>query len=124
LPFLASIKVEGGGGKMLDLTQEEKKVILFLLVMAFLGLGINFLLKVNCRIQKIAKPQAEKVKLNVNIATFEELTAAKLINKKLAQEIINYRNVHGPFRSINDLDAVKGVGEYRLQKLKELIFVE
>jgi len=109
---------------MLDLTQEEKKVILFLLVMAFLGLGINFLLKVNCRIQKIAKPQAEKVKLNVNIATFEELTAAKLINKKLAQEIINYRNVHGPFRSINDLDAVKGVGEYRLQKLKELIFVE
>ncbi|MFH1199423.1 MAG: helix-hairpin-helix domain-containing protein [Candidatus Omnitrophota bacterium] len=109
---------------MFDLTQEEKKVILFLLVMAFLGLGINFLIKFNCRIQRIAKPQAEKVKLNVNIVTFEELTAAKLINKRLAQGIIDYRNTNGPFRSIDDLDAVKGVGEYRLQKLKELLFAE
>lgn len=109
---------------MFNLTQEEKKVILFLALVGFLGLGINLSLKINSSVKRIIVPLVEKVKLNINIVTFEELIATKRISKKLAQSIIDYRNINGPFRGLEGLREVKGVGEYRLEKLKEFIFVE
>ncbi len=109
---------------MLNFTQEEKKVILFLVLVGFLGLGVNLCLKINSSVKRITIPLAEKVKLNINIATFEELTATKQISKKLARSIIDYRDTSGLFKSLEGLKEVRGVGEYRFEKLKELVFVE
>jgi competence protein ComEA len=38
-----------------------------------------------------------------------------------AQKIIDYRQQHGVFASVEELDAVPGIGPARLAQLKELV---
>ncbi len=38
-----------------------------------------------------------------------------------AQTILDYRTEHGPFRSVDDLDAVPGIGPTRVEQLRELV---
>lgn len=49
--------------------------------------------------------------VNVNTASKEDLEALKEIGPVKAQAIVDYRREHGPFRSLDDLDKVKGVGK-------------
>jgi competence protein ComEA len=49
--------------------------------------------------------------LNLNTATRDELIALPGIGPAKAQAIIEYRNQHGPFRTIDELRKVKGIGE-------------
>ena len=50
--------------------------------------------------------------------------AAHGIGEVLAQRIVDYREAHGPFRSVDELIAVEGIGEGKLEKLRELVTVE
>jgi competence protein ComEA len=38
-----------------------------------------------------------------------------------AQRILDYRDEHGAFRSVDELDAVPGIGPARLEQLRELV---
>ncbi|MAY74778.1 MAG: hypothetical protein CMJ31_08730 [Phycisphaerae bacterium] len=49
--------------------------------------------------------------INVNLATAKELEALPRIGPVLAQRIVDHRNANGPFRSVRDMTAVKGIGE-------------
>jgi competence protein ComEA len=50
-------------------------------------------------------------KINLNTATAEELThAVKGIGHKRALAIVQYRQHHGPYKTITDLAAVRGIG--------------
>ena len=40
------------------------------------------------------------------------------IGEKLSVKIIKYRNTYGKFRSIDDLQNVKGIGSKTVEKLK------
>ncbi|NPV27181.1 MAG: hypothetical protein HPY81_06990 [Firmicutes bacterium] len=63
-------------------------------------------------------------KVNLNTATAAELDARLPgVGPTLAQRIVDYRNQHGKFRSIEDLKNVSGIGEKRFQELKDLITV-
>jgi len=48
--------------------------------------------------------------VNINTATKEELTTLKGVGEKRAQEIINYRTKNGPFKTVDDLQKVPGIG--------------
>lgn len=48
--------------------------------------------------------------IDINTATAEQLMTLKGIGKKKAQAIIQYRDTHHGFRSIEELDNVKGIG--------------
>jgi len=61
--------------------------------------------------------------LDLNAAGVEELTALPGIGPALAERIVAFREEHGPFRRIEDLMRVRGVGEKSFQKLKDLITV-
>ena len=56
--------------------------------------------------------------INLNTATKEELVALPGIGPAKAQAIIDYRNTHGQFKSIEELKDVKGIGAKRYEKLK------
>lgn len=57
--------------------------------------------------------------VDINTAGPEELQRLAGIGPALARRIIDYREEHGPFRSVEDLLAVKGIGEATLEKFRE-----
>jgi len=59
--------------------------------------------------------------LDLNSATAEQLDALPGIGPTTAQKIVDFRQAHGPFRSVADLDAVPGIGQGRIAQLKGLV---
>jgi competence protein ComEA len=62
-------------------------------------------------------------KIDINRAEPWLLEALPGIGEVTAQAIMDYRNENGPFRSIEDLLKVKGIGEGTLDKIKDFITV-
>ncbi len=62
--------------------------------------------------------------ININNADLEKLTQLPGIGVVLAGRIIDYRNEHGPFGSLDELTNVKGIGEKTLEKLRDYAYVE
>lgn len=59
--------------------------------------------------------------VNINTANKDELTVLPKIGPVTAERIIHYRQDYGPFKSIDDLIKVKGIGPKTLDKIKERI---
>lgn len=59
--------------------------------------------------------------LSINKATLEEFTKLPGIGEAKAQDIINYREANGEFKSIEDLKNISGIGESIFAKIKDLI---
>jgi competence protein ComEA len=62
-------------------------------------------------------------KVNLNRAEGWLLEALPEIGEERAEAIIDYRLEHGPFRSINELTKVSGIGTKTLEQVKHLICV-
>lgn len=56
--------------------------------------------------------------VNINTATKEELTSLKGVGEKRAQEIINYRTKNGPFKTVDDLEKVPGIGPGIMKQIR------
>lgn len=56
------------------------------------------------------------VTIHLNQATLQQLQQLKGVGEKKAQAIIEYREQHGPFKQIEELKKVKGIGESTLLK--------
>ena len=57
--------------------------------------------------------------VNINTADAETISAElKGIGLSKAEAIVAYRTKHGPFRSVDDLSLVKGIGEKTVNKLR------
>jgi competence protein ComEA len=62
-------------------------------------------------------------KVNINTATADELDTLPGVGATTARRILDYRAAHGPFKSIEDIQQVTGIGDATYQKLKDLITV-
>ncbi len=60
---------------------------------------------------------------NLNTAGVEELGTLPRVGPVLAQRIVDWRKEHGPFTSVEELDAVDGVGPKMLETLLPLVSV-
>ena len=56
--------------------------------------------------------------VNINTATKEELTSLKGVGENRALEIINYRTKNGPFKTVDDLDKVPGIGPGIMKQIR------
>jgi competence protein ComEA len=61
--------------------------------------------------------------LNINRATAVQLTGLPGIGPVLADRIVAYRTVHGPFAKVDDLLEVQGIGASKLADLRSLVAV-
>jgi competence protein ComEA len=62
-------------------------------------------------------------KINLNTAGVEELGTLPRVGPVLAQRIVDWRKQHGRFQSVDELDAVDGVGPKLLEALLPLVRV-
>lgn len=73
------------------------------------------------REQAAASPAAPL--LNLNAASLAELEKLPGVGPATAARIVEYRQKSGPFRRIEDLMNVRGIGEKTFLRLKPLITV-
>lgn len=59
--------------------------------------------------------------VHLNSATLEQLDALPGVGPVTAQKILDYRREHGAFGSVDELDAVSGIGPARLDELREVV---
>jgi competence protein ComEA len=62
-------------------------------------------------------------RVRVNAATAAELETLPGIGPVLAERIVAYRQDHGPFRTVEDLLDVPGIGESKLASLRDRVIV-
>lgn len=66
----------------------------------------------------------KKTTLPLNKATKKELETLTGIGPTIALRIVEYRNLHGPFNSIDELINIKGIGTKKLATLRSEITVK
>ena len=71
--------------------------------------------------KQITVSQPTEGKININTATIAELDTLPGIGPAYAQRIIDYRNAHGGFKSIEEVKNVKGIRDKTFLKFKDQI---
>ena len=59
--------------------------------------------------------------LDLNAATAAQLTCAPGIGPALAERIVTERTAHGPFREVQELERVRGIGPHLVQRLATVL---
>jgi competence protein ComEA len=68
--------------------------------------------------QPAAKPAAATTLVNINTASAADFEALPNIGAKTAARIVEYRQKNGPFKKVEELMNVRGLGEKNFIKLK------
>lgn len=66
----------------------------------------------------------ESGKVNLNTASINELTALKGIGEKKAQAIVDFREKQGKFTTVEQLADVSGIGPATLEANRDMIIVK
>jgi competence protein ComEA len=69
-----------------------------------------------------AKPASTAV-VNINTASATEIATLPGVGAKMAARIIEYRQKNGPFKKVEELMNVRGIGEKNFLKLKPQLAV-
>ena len=62
--------------------------------------------------------------VDLNTATLKQLDSLPGIGPAIAERILKFRRKNGPFKRIEDLMNVRGIGEKKFLKLRDRIEVE
>ncbi len=57
-------------------------------------------------------------KINLNNAGLEELAMLPMVGRGRAQDILNYRDEHGPFKDWEDLGKIPGISKGMIEDMK------
>lgn len=60
-------------------------------------------------------------KVNINTATFDQLTQLPRVGPGMADRLLTYRQIHGPFRTLSQLKSVRGFGLKTIRRLEPFL---
>jgi competence protein ComEA len=66
-----------------------------------------------------AEMTGEEDRINLNMATKEELMTIPGINEKAAEAVINYREKNGPYRDVKELSNLKDIKRENVKTLQK-----
>jgi competence protein ComEA len=72
---------------------------------------------------EVASSAGSTAPVNINTATLEQLDALQGVGPATAQKIIDYRTANGPFKRIEDIKNVSGIGDAKFAAMKDSITV-
>ena len=112
---------------MIPLTNQERKIFLFLMLLFALGFGLSFYRQTqgpsSCLLLGVFPRDSVRKPLDINKATREELIALPGIGEVTADAVIAYRLRHGHFLQLEELKNIKGISDKKLEFLKERLCV-
>lgn len=73
---------------------------------------------------KTEKKEPPSPKIDINTANAYELEGLPGIGPVLARRIIEYRDKHGRFRTLSELKKVNGIGDSKLEAIRDRIQIE
>lgn len=110
----AAFKLKKGGQKKMKHQRIWVCLVAFLLIMAWVS-PVGYAKSAN---------SIKKAAVNINTATVDELVDLPSIGQKVAERIIQYRQKHGSFKTLEDLKTVRGIGDKVFEKVKPMIRVK
>lgn len=111
---------------MWPLTKQEKYIVLFLCAVLVLGSLVHVLLAkfpLLSNVVNLIDGDALYSKLDINKATTDELEKLPYIGKYTAQNIVDYRQEHGFFKTMDEVKNVRGIKEKNFEKFKNYIVI-
>ena len=105
---------------MLHLTPQEKTVLKGLLIIVLLGTLINLALKHEVSFLQWAKTVERHravAQTNINRVSVQDLMNVPGIGKRTAERILEYRQAHGPFTSLDQIKNIKGIPAKRYERI-------
>ena len=92
-------------------------------VFAPLALALGLALLLTQPAPHAAKKKPPLHPINLNTASSAELQQVPGIGPSTADKILKMRKSYGPFKSVDDLRAIKGIGPMRLEKMRKYLTV-
>lgn len=122
---------------MIDLNRQEGIAVLFLSAALLVGTGVAIIDHLDAErfedfhvvvgaVEAPSVPVAAEATgpLAINRADAEQLQSLPYIGPRMAAAIIEYRQVHGPFSSVDDLNRVSGIGVATVERLRLLVSMD
>lgn len=75
------------------------------------------------KVEQVTQSVEKQSPVDINRASVAELSSLDLVGEKRAQEIVRYREQHGPFADVESLTQVKGIGESTLERNRGRLLV-
>jgi competence protein ComEA len=96
-------------------------MVVFLALLAWRGYGMSRYSTRPLMIENDAEPHDG---IDLNKADVVDLRLIPGIGEKMARRIIDHRKKHGPFRSLDDLRKVSGIGTATLERIRPYLRIE
>jgi competence ComEA-like helix-hairpin-helix protein len=105
---------------MFYFTPQERKFIALVIIIFIAGASVQLLLRRDIAPVRWFK-SVRQFKININTARAEQFQILPGIGASLARRMVEYRQEHGLFKSLEDLQNVDGLTAKRFMHIKELI---
>ena len=70
-----------------------------------------------------AAAEEKAARVNINTATADELATLPGIGPSYARRIVEFREKNGPFKRVEDLLSVQGIGDKTLERIRDRVTV-
>jgi len=69
-------------------------------------------------------PTGKDSRININKASVEELVELPRVGQAVAKRIVLYRQENGPFKKVEDIKSVRGIGDKVFDQIRSIIRVD